>query len=154
MLFSTTGGSTYPLPSDSISHPSFFSSPHLYLVFGLSFSSGACCSQVQVAGCNLSNMSPSPFCTHSSARPHVYIPLSIFGQLRVLLLSFLFCPAQTFPPVFVCVCMQSSEWSTFEFPSTVFPSDIKMHERALSRQLPVSAGTGCRGRMEGEEKWG
>lgn len=99
MLFSTTGGSTLPSQPThtpplhyfyhSISPSSFtlcYSSRPLYLVS--LFPAEACCFQVQVAGCNLSNMSPSPFGTQVSPEPAPMFtfPISIFGQLKVLVL--------------------------------------------------------------------
>lgn len=60
-----------PLPSAASITPSYFtlsySSPPLYLVS--LFPVEACCFQVQVAGCNLSSMSPSPFCTQVFPEP-------------------------------------------------------------------------------------
>lgn len=90
MLFSTTGGSTLPsqptptspLPSATCITPSpiFFSSLSIYLCICLPFSNRACCVQVQVAGCNLSNVSPSPLCTQvcPSPPPCLHSPLHIW----------------------------------------------------------------------------
>lgn len=138
MLFSTTGGSTLPspcLPYLPLNLPIFFSSLSPFICHPpLFFSSCVCCFQVQVAGCNLSNMSPSPFytvkifpeptpCLHSPV--HIWPPQSALFSWKCMLHKLFH--------LHVCVCVHCSLVNdpSFSFPPTAF-----RHEKCISAHSP------------------
>lgn len=157
MLFSTTGGSTLLLyPGSLPSLCSLTPSPHLlpvclplYLVSLFLALSVAFRFKLQVAIC--------PKCPHppsapslSRTRPHVYIPLSIFGQLKVLVLCVFFpwkCIMWASPACVCAVSLVNDPPFSFlpRWHKSAWVHTLSLHSLTYLCQLGQDAGGGKKG---------
>lgn len=150
MLFSTTGGSTYPLPSDSISHPSFFFFPSPLSCLRSQFFEW--CVLLSGSSCRLQFVQHVPIpLLHTLQRPPpcLHSPLHIWpAQGPSTFFSFL--PCTNFSTC-VCVCVHAVEWMIHLWVSFhCFPLG---HKNARARTLSTATCVSW-DRMQGEDGGG